>query len=76
MSDNGKFTVTGLFDVIGNDDLDILEQLEEFEDKLDYIDIDINKKNVLEKIIKNIRFEEDKDKQEELFEELINKIDN
>ena len=68
---------TGLFDVINiHDDLDVLEQLEEFEDRLDYLDIDQKKKKEIEKLIKDIRIEEDSKKQELLFNELINKIDS
>ena len=68
---------TGLFSVIRDeDDLDIGEQLEEIEDRLDYLDITKNKRRELEELINDIRLEYDQKEKEKLFNELIDKLDN
>lgn len=68
---------TGLFSVIRDiEDLDIGEQLEEIEDRLDYLDITKAKRRELEELINDIRLEFDQKEKEKLFNELINKLDN
>ena len=72
-----ELETTGLFSVIRNqEDLDIGEQLEELEDRLDYLDIDEEKKNEIEEMINNIREEDNLDTKESLFNELINELDS
>ena len=68
---------TGLFSAIRNqEDLDIGEQLEELEDRLDYLDIDEKKKEDIEERISRIREEDNLDVKEELFNDLIKELDN
>ena len=68
---------TGLFSAIRNqEDLDIGEQLEELEDRLDYLDIDEKKKEDIEERISRIREEDNLDGKEELFNDLIKELDN
>lgn len=72
-----ELETTGLFSVIRNqEDLDIGEQIEELEDRLDYLDIDEEKKNKIEEMINNIREEDNLDTKESLFNELINELDS
>lgn len=72
-----ELETTGLFGIIRNqDDLDIGEQLEELEERLDYIDIDEDKKSEIEELINNIREEENIEIKEILFDELIKELDN
>ena len=71
-----ELETTGLFGVIRDqEDLDIGEQLEELEDRLDYLDLTENEKEDIEERIVRIREEEDLDTKEELFNELIKELD-
>ena len=72
-----ELETTGLFGVIRNhEDLDIGEQLEELEDRLDYIDIDDKHKKYIEDKIKKIRKENNLDNKEKLFNDLIKELDS
>ena len=72
-----ELETTGLFGVIRNqEDLDIGEQLEELEERLDYIDIDDKQKEDIEERIKNIREEDNIENKEYLFNELIKELDS
>jgi len=72
-----ELETTGLFGVIRNqEDLDIGEQLEELEDRLDYLDISDNKKEDIEERIERIREEDNLDIKEELFNDLIKELDS
>lgn len=71
-----ELETTGLFGVIrDHDDLDIGEQLEELEDRLDYIDLTDKQKEDIEERIRKIREEDNLDTKEELFIELIKELD-
>jgi len=72
-----ELETTGLFGVIRNqEDLDIGEQLEELEDRLDYLDIDDRKKEEIEERIVRIREEDNEEIKEALFNELIDELDS
>jgi len=72
-----ELETTGLFGVIRNqEDLDIGEQLEELEDRLDYLDIDDRKKEDIEERIVRIREEDNEEIKEALFNELIDELDS
>ena len=72
-----ELETTGLFGVIrDHEDLDIGEQLEELEDRLDYIDLTDNEKKYIEDKIKRIRKEDNLDTKEKLFNELIKELDS
>ena len=72
-----ELETTGLFGVIRNqEDLDIGEQLEELEDRLDYLDIDDIKKEDIEERIVRIREEDNEEIKEALFNELIDELDS
>ena len=58
-----------------DDDLTVAESIEEFEDKIDYLDIDSKKKNKLRKLCQEIKAEEDEKAQEYLFSLLQKEID-
>ena len=67
-----ELETTGLFGTIRNhDDLDIGEQLEELEERLEYVDLTDNEREDFEERIERIREEEDLNTKEELFNELI-----
>ena len=71
-----ELETTGLFGVIRDqEDLDIGEQLEELEDRLDYLDLTDKQKEDIEERIRNIREEDNLDTKEELFIELIKELD-
>lgn len=71
-----ELETTGLFGVIrDHEDLDIGEQLEELEDRLEYVDIDDKQKKDIEEKIRNIREEDNLDTKEDLFIELIKELD-
>ena len=71
-----ELETTGLFGTIRNhDDLDIGEQLEELEERLEYVDITDKEREDFEERIERIREEEDLDTKEELFNELIKELD-
>ena len=53
----------------------IIEDIEEFEDKIDYLDIDKKKKDKLKEMCKEIKDEEDENVREYLFNLLQNEID-
>ena len=53
----------------------IIEDIEEFEDKIDYLDIDKKKKEKLKEMCKEIKDEEDENVREYLFNLLQNEID-
>ena len=72
-----ELETTGLFGTIRNhDDLDIGEQLEELEERLEYVDITDKEREDFEERIERIREEEDLDTKEELFNDLIKELDN
>ena len=72
-----ELETTGLFGTIRNhDDLDIGEQLEELEERLEYIDITDKEREDFEERIERIREEEDLNTKEELFNDLIKELDN
>ena len=72
-----ELETTGLFGIIRNqEDLDIGEQLEELEDRLDYIDLTDNEKKYIEDKIKKIRKEDNFDNKEKLFNDLIKELDS
>ena len=54
---------------------DIVENIEEFEDKLDYLDITLDKRNKLKQICEDIKREEDEKVREYLFKLLQKEID-
>jgi hypothetical protein len=58
-----------------DDDLSILEQIEEFEDKIDYLDITSDKKNKLRELCQKIKEEESDTTREYLFKLLQKEID-
>lgn len=67
---------SGLFSVIRDEeDLSIDEQIEEFEDKLDYLDIDDKEKEKLINLCKKIKEEEDSSAKEFLFDLLRKEVD-
>ena len=71
-----ELETTGLFGTIRNhDDLDIGEQLEELEERLEYVDITDKEREDFEERIERIREEEDLNTKEELFNELIKELD-
>ena len=71
-----ELETTGLFGVIRDqEDLDIGEQLEELEERLEYVDLTDNEREDFEERIERIREEEDLDTKEELFNELIKALD-
>ena len=70
-----ELETTGLFGVIREEDLDIGEQLEELEERLEYVDLTDNEREDFEERIERIREEEDLDTKEELFNELIKELD-
>ena len=53
----------------------IIESIEEFEDKIDYLDIDKKKKNKLREMCQKIKEEEDENVREYLFNLLQKEID-
>ena len=53
----------------------IIEDIEEFEDKIDYLDIDKKKKEKLKEMCKEIKDEEDENVREYLFNLLQKEID-
>lgn len=72
-----ELETTGLFGVIRDqEDLDIGEQLEELEDRLDYLDLTENEKEDIEERIVRIREEDNKEIKEALFSELIDELDS
>ena len=72
-----ELETTGLFGTIRNhDDLDIGEQLEELEERLEYVDLTDNEREDFEERIERIREEEDLNTKEELFNDLIKELDN
>ena len=72
-----ELETTGLFGVIRDqEDLDIGEQLEELEDRLDYLDINENEKEDIEERIVRIREEDNEEIKEALFNELIDELDS
>ena len=72
-----ELETTGLFGVIRDqEDLDIGEQLEELEDRLDYLDLTENEKEDIEERIVRIREEESIEIKEALFSELIDELDS
>lgn len=72
-----ELETTGLFGTIRNhDDLDIGEQLEELEERLEYVDITDKEREDFEERIERIREEEDLNTKEELFNDLIKELDN
>ena len=72
-----ELETTGLFGIIRNqEDLDIGEQLEELEDRLDYLDIDDRKKEDIEERIVRIREEDNEEIKEALFNEFIDELDS
>ena len=72
-----ELETTGLFGTIGNhDDLDIGEQLEELEERLEYVDITDKEREDFEERIERIREEDDLNTKEELFNDLIKELDN
>ena len=72
-----ELETTGLFGVIRDqEDLDIGEQLEELEERLEYVDITDKEREDFEERIERIREEEDLNTKEELFNDLIKELDN
>lgn len=72
-----ELETTGLFGTIRNhDDLDIGEQLEELEERLEYVDITDKEREDFEERIERIREEEDLKIKEELFNDLIKEFDS
>ncbi len=72
-----ELETTGLFGTIRNhDDLDIGEQLEELEERLEYVDITDKEREDFEERIERIREEDDLNTKEELFNDLIKELDN
>ena len=64
--------------IIESDDDDepyILEEIEEFEDKIDYLDIDDEKKQKLIKLCSEIKEEQDENVREYLFKLLKKEVD-
>lgn len=64
--------------IIESDDDDepsILEEIEEFEDKIDYLDIDDEKKKKLIKLCSEIKEEQDENVREYLFKLLKKEVD-
>lgn len=64
--------------IIESDDDDepsILEEIEEFEDKIDYLDIDDEKKGKLIKLCSEIKEEQDENVREYLFKLLKKEVD-
>jgi len=52
-----------------------VERIEEFEDRIDYLDISVSKKKKLKKLCQDIKAEEDEKAQEYLFNLLQKEID-
>ena len=52
-----------------------VERIEEFEDRIDYLDISVSKKKKLKKLCQDIKAEEDEKAQEYLFNLLRKEID-
>ena len=57
------------------DDQSILESIEEFEDKIDYLDIDEKKKEKLREMCEKIKEEENEETREYLFNLLQSELD-
>lgn len=57
-----------------DDDESIIESIEEFEDRIDYLDIDETKKEELRELCTKIKSEEDKNVQEYLFKLLQKEV--
>ncbi len=57
------------------DEETLLEKIEMFEEKLDYINIDENKKNKIKELIVKIKEEETEKVQEFLFKEVVKMIE-
>ncbi len=57
-----------------DDDESIIESIEEFEDRIDYLDIDEMKKEELRELCTKIKSEEDKNVQEYLFKLLQKEV--
>lgn len=57
------------------DESTLLERIELFEEKVDYINIDEDRKNKLKELIEKIKLEEDENVQEFLFKELVKTLE-
>lgn len=59
-----------------HDEISIVEKIEEFEDKIDYLDIENDKKNNIRELCKKIKEEESDNTKEVLFKLLQNELNS